>query len=215
MKPLSLASIGVGSTAGLAGTAVAVNHFYGGESIKSYIESKNKTSNKIFLTSETKDLATIKQKYTSSSGEKRVKPKKDGKEVEAKDLDTWCQGAIKEKFSSEESDTYKGIISWCYININSFAEELKKSKNKQISTEAETHETWTNAWTEYSKKREELNLKINGSSNDSELNGNAKEAGAKILHAWCKAKNDIKLYEDNAEDTFALFEKWCPTTKIT
>ncbi|OAL10137.1 hypothetical protein A6V39_04460 [Candidatus Mycoplasma haematobovis] len=205
--------IGAGSVGSVAGAGATINYFYGGDSIKVHIQKKNKTSNKIFLTSDNKDLAEIEKKYTASSeSTKRPKPKKKGKVIEAKDLGKWCEKAVENKFSGEDNYTYKEIMSWCYININSFEKELKND-NKKIATETADNKVWTDAWTGYSREKTKPVLKITGSTNDSELNGNDQTAGAKILHTWCNSKKAIKLYEDNAEETYALFVKWCPTTK--
>ncbi|OAL10129.1 hypothetical protein A6V39_04420 [Candidatus Mycoplasma haematobovis] len=207
MKGTAWVALGVGGAGSIAGTGLAINHVYGGTSIKEYIETNKESKNKIFLTSKTPALSEIQGKYKTS---KRTKPQKNGKDVPETELGQWCEDAVKGKFSDENSDIYKQIISWCYINTNSLKDELTKNGKVILSGEAEGHNDWKVAWGKYNSRTDKESFKINEASYEA-LNQSDEVAGGKALHKWCNAKKDEtkKLYEDGMEDVFALFVKWC------
>lgn len=217
MRPIALISIGVGGTAGLAGTAVAVNYFYGGETIKEQIERTLISKNKILLVEDRADLSDIKEKYEESTDKKRIKPlDSSGKPIDKEKLVKWCAEKVDTKFSNDKDSVYLAILSWCFVNSKTIKEELA-SRNRELYTwGGETDAKWQEAWTYYQNNKESINLLIEdedlGKLNDAQTQ---KEAGGKALQKWCNSMNESKkkLYEDGEEANYELFDQWCSKVK--
>lgn len=205
MKALTLTTLAVGSV----GTAVGLNYYLGGETIKDHITRTINNPNKVFLTTQTKGLSDITAKYKDS---KRTKPQENGEAVKETEIAKWCQNAVNQKFWDAKSSNYEGILSWCYINTNDFKTELANSKKEILSANAEDHQDWKTAWQKYKAGRDKEGSKIKEETN---LNNDDETEGGKALKKWCNAKKDEtkKLYEDGIEEAFKLFVQWCSKDK--
>ncbi|OAL10132.1 hypothetical protein A6V39_04435 [Candidatus Mycoplasma haematobovis] len=211
MRTTTLIGLGLGGTTALAGTGVAINHFYGGESIRAYIDRTKTSKNKVFLVAGRSDLNEIKIKYHESKDSNRVKPKDDkGSSVDKEKLVQWCADNANTKFSSVEDETYKAILSWCFLNSKTISEEMASESRQIYSNQGAAEEEWKIAWNNYNTKKNILKLSITG-DDLTDLNGTNDVAGGKALHKWCDEKNKDKkkLYEDGVEATYALFRQWC------
>ncbi|OAL10130.1 hypothetical protein A6V39_04425 [Candidatus Mycoplasma haematobovis] len=198
--------IAVGGLGTLTGAGFAINHFYGGESIESFLKKSN--GSKEFLAKGTKDLNAILTTYESST---RFKPKDStGKPVDKDNLVNWCKEAVKGKYYGKDDANFKGVNSWCFINTNSFADQLKNRGNKKVSAQDSKHKDWTDAWGKYKLGRNDVNLKITYSEKQGDLNGNDEAKGAAALKAWCDSKVNTKFYVDDADKEFNKFDHWCP-----
>ncbi|OAL10136.1 hypothetical protein A6V39_04455 [Candidatus Mycoplasma haematobovis] len=213
MKTPTLISLGLGGATALAGTGITLNHFYGGESIREHIERTKKSKNKLFFTKDSKNFEDIKNKYHSSTDSKRPKPKdKSGKIVTKDNLEQWCADNSGTKFNSDKDELYQSILSWCYINSNSFEEEMVVDEKQIYSSQGNTGTDWQTAWETYKNNKVATGMTITG-DNLTNLNGENKTEGGKALEAWCSTNKAKKLYEDNAEATYELFKKWCTKPK--
>ncbi|OAL10134.1 hypothetical protein A6V39_04445 [Candidatus Mycoplasma haematobovis] len=198
--------VAVGSLGTLTGAGFAIKHFVSGESIKEHLLNSKEYKNRVFLNSGLQGLKDILDTYHSS---KRTKPNDEkGVPLAKEKLVDWCNGAIGGKYSGKNND-FDAIVSWCYINVNTFEKELGDSTKKRITEAQSTNKDWVDAWKKYSKDKETSNLKITGHERDSALNGNKDTDGQAALKAWCDEKAILKMYIDTAKEDFARFEHWC------
>ncbi|OAL10128.1 hypothetical protein A6V39_04415 [Candidatus Mycoplasma haematobovis] len=213
MSPtLAKALAGICGVGALGGAGATANYFFSGKSIRAYIEKTKTSKNKVFLTSTGLDLADIKKKYTENK--KKVKPKDSAsKEITAEQLEQWCKDNADSKFSSVEDQLYKDILSWCFVNPKTIAQELESKERELIAGESGNEDAWKRAWDTYNSSKESK-----GSINDStatDLNGTARDKGGPALQKWCAARNKEtkKLYEEDIEAIYGLFETWCTKAK--
>lgn len=210
MKPISLISLGACGATALAGAGVVASHYYGGNSIESYIEKTKKSKNKIFLVNDREYLEAIKTKYQESQDTKKPKDEK-GIVVTKDNLVQWCSEKANVKFSNDTDPTYLSILTWCFVNSSNIQEEMFSEGREIYPQKEETDPEWKEAWENYKTKKEQFKLIITGAGLDN-LNGSDPVEGGKALHKWCKERHEDKnkkLYEDGMEEIYARFKEWC------
>ncbi|AEG72988.1 hypothetical protein MHF_0718 [Mycoplasma haemofelis Ohio2] len=175
-----------------------------GESIGERITNSLKGTNKRFVGKEDSEWSNLQEKYTSTFN----KPKSKGSSADLpfSDLPDWCDRNYRERYSISKEELSKQVSNFCFFNTNTVLEELKG--HSLISGDRAGSE-WQTAWDSYNSGKSSKNLVISGSTDDAKLNGSNKAEAAPILHDWCTASSQKKMYSSNIDVLLPRFKAWC------
>ncbi|CBY92573.1 hypothetical protein HF1_05650 [Mycoplasma haemofelis str. Langford 1] len=183
------------------------------EAILSY-ETKDSTYS--FLPEHSSSWGAIKTEYAKETS--RDKPTKDGVTISQDNLPRWCATAVKDDFLGKEDAKYQSILRWCYLNTNSFSQQVE-SKGRELIKDASSSEgnpssAWKSSWKDkYKSKKDDPSWRITDVDTSDNLNGEDEGKGATALKAWCEKKKNIFMYTEEARSDFKKFFKFCTAAK--
>ncbi|AEG72979.1 hypothetical protein MHF_0709 [Mycoplasma haemofelis Ohio2] len=205
----SAAAAGIAGASGLSGFGIYKVAFRE-DTIKDTILNSYPLKFHGFLNSNDPKWSGVKTEYEKS--ESVDKPKgESGQVIEKDSLPSWCENEVNSPFKDKEDSKYKSVLRWCYLNTNTFEQQVggKELAGPKTGAADGDGQAWKTAWTSYKPHITDLNWKITGSSNDTDLNGNDDAKGATALRTWCSSKTGIFMYANEAKTSFPKFEKFC------
>nr|WP_045118341.1 hypothetical protein [Mycoplasma haemocanis] len=205
----SLTTVGIGGATGLGGYGIYKVAFRE-DTIKDVILNSYPMKFHGFLRLNDSKWLGVKSEYEKA--ESVDKPKgKNGQVIDKNSLPNWCENAVHNPFKGKEDSKYKSVLRWCYLNTNTFEQQVggKELAGPKIGAENGDGNAWKAAWKIYKSNITTSNWKITGSSNDTDLNGSDDAKGSEVLRTWCSNKTGTFMYSNESTISFPKFEKFC------